>query len=113
MAVTGNRSVIIEFAGDIQYSQTFEAIVNGVSPGAIAIQTLSAGNNTINVPSGTTGITIEPDSSNTIGITLKGVAGDTGIPLALGSPTSIGVTAAVTTIVLNAVSTVTVRILFS
>jgi hypothetical protein len=44
---------------------------------------LSSGANTITVPTWATHIIIEPDPANTVSITLKGVTGDTGIPLAL------------------------------
>lgn len=113
MSVTGNRSVTIEFADDVEYSQEFEAIVNGSSPGAVVTQVLASGANTITLPTGTTGVTIIPSDVNTVALTFKGIAGDTGVALALTSPSSFGVAASVTTFVLNAASAVTIRIIFS
>jgi hypothetical protein len=51
-------------------------------------------------------------AANTILVTLKGVNGDTGIPLSLLDPTSIGLHTAAA-FVLNAVSGLTVRIIWS
>ncbi len=113
MSVTGNRKVTIDFTDDVEYSQEFEAIVNGSSPGSVVTQALASGANTITLPTGTTGVTIIPDSNNTVALTLKGVTGDTGVGLALTSPSSFGVGAAVTTFCLTAASVVTVRIIFS
>lgn len=53
---------------------------------------LASGTNTITLPTGTgmptpTGCIIIPDSANAVALTLKGVAGDTGITLSLTKPT--------------------------
>lgn len=50
--------------------------------------TLSSGANTITVPTGATKVIIIPPAANTQTLTLKGVTGDTGIPL---SPTDVAV----------------------
>lgn len=52
----------------------------------IATYTLASGANTINVPA-SVGALIEPDPSNTVGLTLKGVTGDTGITISHITPT--------------------------
>ena len=100
MAITSERIVIIELSGD--YDAAIEYIAsNAASPGDIDIVTLAAGNNSISVPSGATGVTIRPPSANTELITLKGVNGDTGVALHLTDATSIGLGTAVTSFVLN------------
>lgn len=94
MAAASTRSVVISFTGDIQYSQSFPAAGNATAPGDIDVITLAAGNNTISVPNIAAlavakGCTIVPPSGNANTLTLKGVAGDTGIPLHKTDPTSI------------------------
>jgi hypothetical protein len=112
MAVTSKRSISIQFGTDLEFNQTFEAIDNATSPGEIDLVALSSGANTITPPTGATACTIIPNNDNTVALTLKGVAGDTGIALALTSPTSIGL-AGVSTFVINAASAVTVRLIWS
>lgn len=113
MAVNSKRSINIQFGTDLEFNQTFEAIDNAASPGEIELISLLTGANTITPPTGATGVTIIPDNTNTIAITLKGVTGDTGLPLALTSPTSIGLASASNTFVLTAASAVTVRLIWS
>lgn len=58
----------------------------------VTSQTLSSGANTVNVPTlpvQAIGVIIIPPASNTQTITLKGVTGDTGVPISPGSPTTI------------------------
>jgi len=112
MPVTSNRKVTITFENDIEYSQEFSAIQNSASPGAIDVVALVVGANTITVPTGATGATIIPPATNTETMTLKGVSGDTGIALALTSPTSIGL-ATVTSFVITAGGTITLKIIWS
>ena len=112
MSITSNRSVVIEFTGDIEYSQTFEAAVVSTGSGQNQQVALTAGNNTITVPTSAVAVTILMPDGNTVQVTLKGVAGDTGIALSKSDPTSIGLNG-VTTFVLNAVSAVTVRLIYN
>lgn len=113
MAITSSRVVTIQFSGDYDAAIEYEAS-NAASPGDIDIVTLSAGNNTISVPSGATGVTIRPPSANTQIITLKGVGGDTGVALHLTDSTSVGLGSAVTTFVLNVVAQLAgVRLIWS
>lgn len=49
--------------------------------------TLASGANTITIPTWATGMLIIPNTSNAVGLTLKGVTGDTGVPLSLTNPT--------------------------
>jgi hypothetical protein len=66
------------------------------------------------VPSstGVTGVTIIPSSSNTLSLTLKGVAGDSGISLAKSSPSSIGLYQQ-STFVLSAGGSIDVRLIYT
>lgn len=101
MSVTSNRSVSINFSNDVEFDQEFDAAVSAVGSGQNQLVNLSSGNNTITVPSNAVAVTIIPPSGNLVVLTLKGVAGDTGISIHLTDPTSIGLNT-VTSFVLNA-----------
>jgi len=107
MAVNATRQINIVFTGDIAANNTFSAAANAVSPAAITTHGLAAGDNTITVPtSGGTftvkSATIIPPAGNAQAITLKGVGGDTGIPLSKLDPTSISFETAPANFILNA-----------
>jgi hypothetical protein len=87
---------------------------------AETIVSLSVGANTITVPTGATNAIIFP-SSNTASttnanyggtLTLKGVAGDTGITISSASPTLLPFDTAPSTFVLNATASGTISIRF-
>jgi hypothetical protein len=108
MAVSSTRQTAIAMTGDITYSQTFSAATNASAPGEIQLIDLSSGANTITPPSSATkGVTIVPPSSNTQTLTLKGVTGDTGIPLSKTDPTSLGLLSGAATFVLTAGGAIT------
>lgn len=94
MSVTANRQLILTYSIDVALSQAFNAATNAVSPGKIDVVDLAAGTNTITPPvaGGTTpqAVTIIPPVGNAQTITLKGVAGDTGVPLHKTDPSSFG-----------------------
>ena len=106
MAATANRQVAINVTGDSIIGKVYEAAENSASPGSITVHALTTGNNTITVPSATgitvKGATIIPPADNTQALTLKGVAGDTGIVISNTDPTSIGFQTAPASFVLNA-----------
>ena len=112
MAVSSQRSVLIVMEGEMEYSQQFDSVENNNSPGSSDVTSLASGANTITPPTGSTGCTIVPLTTNSTLMTLKGVAGDTGIALALTSPTSLGLNG-VTTFVINAAAAMTVRLIWT
>ena len=92
MAVTASRTVTVTFVGDINATNAIVAANNASSPGSITIHSLAAGTNTITLPTGGStpkGALIIPPTGNTQAITLKGVAGDTGVALGKTDPTSL------------------------
>lgn len=108
MAVTSNRVIGIDFQGDVNApNQAYEAAENATSPGSITIAALSAGNNSVSVPSGAKSVTIVPPSGNAQTLTLKGVNGDTGIALHATDPSSLAIASSVTAFVIAAGGTVT------
>jgi hypothetical protein len=95
MSVTSKRVIGIAFSGDVDApSLDYGAADNSSSPGVVALVDLVTGANTITPPTGTKAVTIIPPSGNLILITLKGVTGDTGVPLHLTDPSSIALNAA-------------------
>lgn len=92
MAIAALRTINVAFTGDQTYSLAFPAASNATSPGAQEIKTFTgAGDNTVTPPAGALGCTIIPPVGNAQAITLKGVAGDTGVPLHKTDPTSLGI----------------------
>lgn len=106
MAVQSTRSVVITYTGDVTGTEEIDAATNTASPGAITIQSLASGFNSITVPSSTgvtvKAVTIVPPAGNTTSITLKGVTGDTGILLDETDPTTLALDGTVTAIGLTA-----------
>lgn len=105
MAVTAQRSITVQFSGDISAANTFSAANNTASPGQIEIKTLASGANTITPPAGGStpkSCTIIPPSGNAETITLKGVTGDTGVVLHKTDPSCIGLNSPTDTFVLTA-----------
>lgn len=118
MSVTSSRNVQISFSGDITTRVIQSALDNTVSPSQADIQTLALGANTITAPvvSGivVTALTIIPPAANTSLITLKGVAGDTGIALHKTDPTTIALDTTFVSLVLNAAASIVgVRLIWS
>ena len=110
MAVTASRTVEITYSGGVTGTEPLVAADNLVSPGQVEIRTLSAGANSITVPTAgatTVACTVVPPANNSTAITLKGVTGDTGIHLHNTDPTSIALDPTVTTFVLTAAGTIT------
>ena len=111
MAVQSTRSTVITLTGGVTGTETINAATNSASPGAITVQTLANGFNSVSVPSTTgvtvTAVTIVPPTGNTTSITLKGITGDTGIALHLTDPTTIAIASSVTAIGLTAGAEIT------
>jgi hypothetical protein len=64
----------------------FTITPNAAGNFAVTSAQLANGANTIAVPSWAAGCIILPNPANAVGMTLKGVTGDTGIPLDVTSP---------------------------
>lgn len=118
MSITSSRNVQIEFSGDVSLQIIQSALDNERSAAEAIIVSLVLGANTISPPlvSGllVTALTIIPPSGNTSLITLKGVTGDTGIPLHLTDPTTIALDTTFISLVLNAAAAITgIRLIWS
>lgn len=118
MAVSAARTIGVNFSGSIQGNESFPAVTNTTSIGMIQTVALTTGANTITVPSVTgftvVGVTIIPPAGNTQTLTLKGVTGDTGVPLHLTDPSSLGLATTASTFVITAGAAVNgVRLVWS
>lgn len=117
MSVTSRRKTTIVLAGDVAGTQEYDAAYNTNSAGVVQVATLSAGTNTVTVPSGGTTptcVTIIKPSDNTVAITFKGIAGDTGVRLHDTDPDSISIHSGVTSFVLTAAAEIEgVRLVWS
>lgn len=109
MAVASARTQTITYTGDVTGTESVAAAANVASPGSITIHTLALGANTITIPVGATctAATIVPPSGNLQTLTLKGVTGDTGVPLHLTDPTTLALPSTSTTFVLTAGGVIT------
>jgi len=117
MATTSNRQIIITDSGDVGYSQTINAAANPLSPAKNDYVDLALGANTITPPTagGTTptAVTIIPPSGNAQTITLKGVTGDTGVPLHKTDPSTIALGGVATFVLTAGVGITGVRLIWS
>ena len=110
MATTATRKQVVTYTGDVTATETLSAAINTASPAQIQILNLLLGANTITPPTGgvtIVAVTIRPPAGNTALITLKGVTGDTGVPLHKTDPTCLALDTTLTTFVLTAASAVT------
>jgi hypothetical protein len=110
MAVNSTTTVGVTLTGDIAGTLTIPLSTNGTSPGQRQQVVLAAGNNTLTPPSGTLKAVIIPPTGSTNGKTLKGVAGDTGIPMSLTEPTVLSFPAGAGAFVINSVGAETLEV---
>jgi len=81
MTITATINITGNITGKPLGSEAINSTMTGNVYGVVAV-TLASGANTITVPiTGTSGCIIKLDGSNTALVTLKGVTGDTGVPI--------------------------------
>jgi hypothetical protein len=116
MATIANWTSTLTMTGDDPATKVYTAAANSASPAYDQYVNLASGANTITAPVAAvaTRLTIVPPAGNALLITLKGVGGDTGIPLHKTDPTSIAIDSSVVTLILNAANTINgVRVIWS
>lgn len=110
MSIISSVTTQVELSGDITEHIIQSTLDNAVSPAKSDVVSLALGANTITAPviSGlvVTGLLIIPPSGNTALMTLKGVTGDTGIPLHLTNHTFLSLDTTFVSLVLNAAAAV-------
>ncbi len=116
MATSSSWVSTLTCTGDDPSTKSYTAAANATSPAQDQFINLASGANTITAPVAAvpTRCTIVPPSGNTVLLTLKGVTGDTGVPLHKLAPTSFGVDSTLVTFCLTAANTCSgVRIIWS
>lgn len=116
MSTNSNWSATLILTGDDPSTKHFSAVANATSPSYDILVNLSSGANIITAPTAAvaTRCTIQPPAGNTVLLTLKGVTGDTGVPIHKTDPTSFGIDSTLVTFCLTAANTCSgVRIIFS
>lgn len=110
MSVTATRTTTIVYSGNVVGTQTISAASNAASPGKVDIVTLASGANTISAPTGGTtpvSLTIVPPAGNTVLMTVKGVTGDTGVPIHKTDPTTLALDSTFSSFCLTAAGIIT------
>lgn len=114
MSITSQRSVIVQWTGDIEYAQQFDAASVSTGSGQNQLVNLASGNNSITIPANAVAVTIIPPAANTTAIAAKAINADSnGLLLHLTDPTTIGLGSGAT-LVLNAAASLSgVRLIWS
>lgn len=117
MSITAVTTTKVTYSGDEATDGTglSSSNTNSNAPGAGAFrQVLVLGTNPITLPTGFTinGVDIIPPAGNTTSITLKGVAGDTGVPLHLTATSRVGLASGTTTLNLFTGAAMTVKLAY-
>ncbi len=91
MSVFSNYTISALFSGDIDFADSYRSEDNDLSPASIQLYDLVPGNNTITIPSDSSGALsvaalILPPVGNVIDIILKGANADTGILISPVAP---------------------------
>lgn len=91
MSITANAKVYIKFDGDQASEVIYSSGELSDSPNLSDLKTLAIGNNEIVVPTvddfTVHGVLLVPPVANTDQLTLKGIAGDTGVQISANQPT--------------------------
>lgn len=77
-------------------------INNTTSVGAVTELSTASGDNTVTIPTNAIGCVIEPPTTNTAALKLKGAGGDTGIQIAVATPSLYTFPAGTASFILNA-----------
>ena len=111
MSKTAIVGVTLSVSGDgvSAFNWSGSATNSSVTGGFAQTVALTAGNNTITPPSWALRAILSPSSTSTNGKTLKGVAGDTGIALAVAEDTKIALASAASFVV-NSVGSETITV---
>lgn len=110
MSVSTIQTITIVYTGDVTGTETITSATNAASPGVVELKTLASGFNTITLPTGGATVVscvIVPPPANVVTLTLKGVTGDTGIPLHLTEPSKLTFAVGTTTFGLTTSNTLT------
>lgn len=110
MAVSATNAYSVVLAGDIVGTLTIPGFNNGASPGQRVAIALTAGANTLTPPAGTRGLIIIGPTGSVNTKTLKGITGDTGIPIDPAGVTILALPSGPGTLVITSGGTETITI---
>lgn len=106
MATTTETQITVESSGEgIEGESKWEptAMSNNTSPAGGPVRTaLTAGDNTIAVPTGAMGLVFTPPAHSAAVLKLKGGAGETGFALRTGQPAAIPLPTGTASVLMNA-----------
>lgn len=112
MSKTSTSTISVTVLGDGTSLTDSDTVVDATSAVAPTSASLSAGANTISVPSGVNGVKIKPLPSNVVTLTLKGVTGDTGVPISPSQPSYLALPTGASTFVITAGGSATVLLVW-
>ena len=117
MSITAVATMSVAYSGDeaaVGAGTTFSTTNSDAAGAGAELKNLSSGFNTVTLPTGKTvsGVDIYKPSGNTTTITLKGVTGDTGIPLHLTKADRISFASGTTTFGLTTGGAMAVRLAY-
>lgn len=108
MSVSATNTYSVALTGDVQGALTIPGFNNATSPGQRQTVALAAGANTITPPTGTRLVVLVPPTNSVNSKTLKGITGDTGVPLDPAGTTILPFSASPGTFVITSGGTETV-----
>jgi hypothetical protein len=117
MAKTSVLSMAVQIVGD-GVNETYNIVavnpvVNPAAPGGgPLLYALITGANTIPVPPGSISMVIAPPPASVVALTLKGLTGDTGFPLAPNLPAMLPLPTGTLTVLIDAAAPENVSILW-
>lgn len=94
MSEAATITIKVAGAGDFTFSWSSATLSNAASPLRQDAVALSTGANTLTPPTGCAFALLVPPTTSAIAKTLKGITGDTGVPLAPAQPTMLSLATA-------------------
>lgn len=88
MSKTATTSQVVTISGDGMVYTDGPDIVTNAAAFMPSTKDLVNGPTTVAIPVGALSVKIKPPSNNIFGLTLKGISGDTGLPISKVAPTT-------------------------
>ncbi len=111
MSKTSQIAISLSVSGDsMTLAFTSPIQENTASPGEQQPVVLSSGDNTITVPTGASGVLIQPAATSTVSKRIKGNAADVGFPISPSASAYLPIPSGATSFVLNASGAETISI---
>ena len=110
MSTQSDYRVNVILQGDVNFNLEYEGVSNTQSPAIVSVVELTNGDNEITIPDPgdsyvVVGVVIQPPSTFSGTLDLKGTTTDSGVGLSTTSPTVLGLASSVTSFFLTASTT--------